>query len=315
LRPMLIDFVEGYHAAHVDRISARSLQAGDEETEEEGQTRQFRILQGNDSVVQWLRSGLDPERVEVRLNTIATAVRWKKREVTVECRTGSGVAVGPFSARALIVTIPLGVWKANAESPGAVRFEPELTGTRRAVERLESGNVFKIVLRFRRAFWEDEDFVKQRLHKQRQEPEPLTFLHSHEADVPTWWSSIPVRAPILTGWAGGPRAESLLSEDESTQVDRSVAALSKILSVPRRRIDDLVESWNTHDWRADPFSRGAYSYVAVGGVPAQKALGKPVDATIFIAGEATNVEETGTVSGAIASGRRAARELLHVMRP
>jgi monoamine oxidase len=78
----------------------------------------------------------------------------------------------------------------------------------------------------------------------------------------------------------------------------------------RTAIDDRLETTHTHDWQADSFSRGAYSYAGVGGTRAHKELGKPMAATLFFAGEATNGEETGTVSGAISSGKRAARELL-----
>jgi monoamine oxidase len=70
-----------------------------------------------------------------------------------------------------------------------------------------------------------------------------------------------------------------------------------------------VEGWAGHDWQADPLSRGAYAHVLVGGVAAQRALARPVEGTIFFAGEATDTEQTGTVSGAIASGRRASRQV------
>ena len=70
-----------------------------------------------------------------------------------------------------------------------------------------------------------------------------------------------------------------------------------------------------HDWQADPFSRGAYSYTAVGGMDAAQALAAPVEGTLFFAGEATNVDGyTGTVHGAIATGLRAANELLESVR-
>ena len=78
----------------------------------------------------------------------------------------------------------------------------------------------------------------------------------------------------------------------------------------RRRIDDLLTGTCTHDWQSDPFSRGAYSYAAVGGSTAHARLAAPVDGTLFFAGEATSGDETGTVAGAIDSGRRAAREVL-----
>ena len=65
-----------------------------------------------------------------------------------------------------------------------------------------------------------------------------------------------------------------------------------------------------HDWSSDPFARGAYGYALVGGSHAPRRLSRPISATLFFAGEATEPEQSGTVAGAIASGRRAARELL-----
>jgi monoamine oxidase len=64
------------------------------------------------------------------------------------------------------------------------------------------------------------------------------------------------------------------------------------------------------DWHADPWSRGGYSYVLVGGTGAREALAQPLDATLYFAGEATDKEEAGTVAGALRSGERAAAEVL-----
>jgi monoamine oxidase len=64
-----------------------------------------------------------------------------------------------------------------------------------------------------------------------------------------------------------------------------------------------------HDWGRDPFARGAYSYVSVDGGVARAVLGKPVDETLFFAGEATSTDgQGGTVNGALETGERAARE-------
>ncbi|HEV2672572.1 MAG TPA: FAD-dependent oxidoreductase, partial [Gemmatimonadales bacterium] len=138
----------------------------------------------------------------------------------------------------------------------------------------------------------------------------LNFLHAPGAEIPTWWTCLPVRAPLLTGWVGGVAAETLLAEEPLSRVERCLVALSEVMSVPRRELEENLDSWASHDWRADPFARGAYSYVGVGGSGAPRALGRPVDGTLFFAGEATNGEQIGTVAGALASGRRAARELL-----
>jgi monoamine oxidase len=49
----------------------------------------------------------------------------------------------------------------------------------------------------------------------------------------------------------------------------------------------------------------------VGGIDAQAQLARPLEDTLFFAGEATNTEgHQGTVHGAIASGLRAAREII-----
>jgi monoamine oxidase len=66
-----------------------------------------------------------------------------------------------------------------------------------------------------------------------------------------------------------------------------------------------------HDWDNDPFSRGAYSYVGVNGLEAQRLLASPVENTLFFAGEATVTQGAiGTVHGAMATGKRAAREVI-----
>jgi monoamine oxidase len=308
LRQLMLNFVEGYHAAYTDAISARSLAAGDEEAKDSSGNKQFRIISGTDALVHWLRGGLDPERVELHLNTVATTVQWKRGAVLLPCRSGTGHDLEPFRGRTVVVAIPLGVLKAQD-----LRFRPVLEDKGRALEKLETGQVFKIVLQFRQRFWADDGFVRRRLAAKRAEPAPLNFVHAREADVPTWWTALPAQVPLLTGWAGGPKADSLLSDTEATRIERSLAALSGVLGVPRGQLEELLDCWATHDWRSDPFSRGAYSYVGVGGVPAQKALARPVERTVFFAGEATEPDETATVAGAIASGRRAAREVLQVL--
>ena len=63
----------------------------------------------------------------------------------------------------------------------------------------------------------------------------------------------------------------------------------------------------------DPYSRGAYSYMVVGGSDSPGKLARPVQETLFFAGEASDAEgRTGTVHGAIGSGRRAAKQALRV---
>src|SRR4051794_20809695 len=79
LRELACGFVEGYHAAHADRISAQSLRTTDGEITEQ---KQFRIANGYDALIAWLRAGVsDPHAL--RLGEPVSEVRWKRGEVEV----------------------------------------------------------------------------------------------------------------------------------------------------------------------------------------------------------------------------------------
>ncbi len=317
-RGMLRDFLQGFYAAHPDRLSAKSLavetEGGDEEDEVEG--KQFRIANGGDALMKWLRDGLDPDRTEVRLSSVARSVQWKRGAVSVACHGGDRAPLPTVRARAALITLPLAVLKA-----GVVGFDPALPAKQRALAGIETGQVFKIVLRFREAFWERPEFLKERREQSGgagggggSNGSGLNILHAHGAEVPTWWTSLPVRSPVLVGYVGAVAAEQLLAEDPPSRLERSLVALSEVLAVPRRELEQQLDASASHDWHADPFARGAYSYIGVGGNSAPRALARPVDGTLFFAGEATNGAEIGTVAGALSSGRRAAREVLKALR-
>jgi monoamine oxidase len=310
-RGLMEDFVAGFYAAHADRLSAQSLaaeaDAGGSAAEDAIAGKQFRIGNGGDAMMKWLRDGLNPERTELRLSTVAELVRWQRGNVTLECRVGNGVPRVTLSARAIVVTLPHALLKA-----GTLRVDPPLPSKQKALAGIETGQIFKIVLRFRKAFWENTDFLQERRGAHAGGP-GIGFLHAHGAELPTWWTSLPVRSPLLTGWVGGVAAENLLSEEPLSRLERSLVALSEILAIPRRELEEQLDAWTSHDWRADPFARGAYSYIGVGGSGAPRALGRPVEGTLFFGGEATNGEQIGTVAGALSSGRRAAREVLRAL--
>ncbi len=64
------------------------------------------------------------------------------------------------------------------------------------------------------------------------------------------------------------------------------------------------------NWVTDPFSRGAYSYGTVKGTDAIKFLSKPVESTIFFAGEAFyDGTLMGTVEAALDSGLKTAKKI------
>lgn len=69
-------------------------------------------------------------------------------------------------------------------------------------------------------------------------------------------------------------------------------------------------------WRADPFARGSYSFLAVGSSPDdRRALAAPVGDRLFFAGEATSVDNPATAHGALTSGRAAADAVAEIASP
>jgi monoamine oxidase len=76
----------------------------------------------------------------------------------------------------------------------------------------------------------------------------------------------------------------------------------------------VLHSVHQHDFSNDPRARGAYSYCRPGGAKASEALSTPLGNALFLAGEATDHRYPGTVAGAIASGQRAAKQVLESLR-
>lgn len=302
-------YVEGFDAAVPERVSVRWLALTEEAADAIEGERQFRPLEGYDRLFAFLHAGLSPERTELRLRTVAHEVRWERGRVVVALRSPLGSELEPVEARAAIVTLPLGVLATPPGAPGAVRFTPEPPGKREALALLEMGHVVKVVLHFRDIFW---DAMSGSASRPGLPMLPgLSFLFSDDAVMPTWWTSYPLLTPSLTGWVGGPRAAALTQQEDAAILARALDALAHALSVERGMLDALLDSWHLHNWSADPFARGAYSFVRVGGLDAPRQLGEPVEKTLFFAGEATDATgNTGTVHAALASGMRVAAEVM-----
>jgi monoamine oxidase len=274
--------VQGFDAADPRRVSARSIV---EEWGEGGSlgASQPRPLGGYGALFDWLANAVVESGARLQLESIVRELRWERGAVTVR-GTFLGRAFVAKAPRA-IVTLPLGVLQSNA-----VRFIPSL-GKQAALKKLASGPVIRVAMRFHAPFWE------------RRAP-GVAFFHNPKAPFPTFWTPLPMRAALLTAWAGGPKAARLTG---SAPRDLVRAALSTVESV-FGKAPGLAAAY-VQDWQHDLYSRGGYSYLLVGGEGARGALAAPVDQTLFFAGEATDMEEAGTVAGALRSGMRAAREI------
>jgi monoamine oxidase len=94
-------------------------------------------------------------------------------------------------------------------------------------------------------------------------------------------------------------------------LQESLGALSRMYGIAAQELHAKLIGWHTHDWQADPFSRGAYCYAPAGALDASANMTLPVAGTLFFAGEHTDTTgQWGTVHGALGSGLRAAAQLL-----
>lgn len=307
-RTLAAEFIQGFHAADLDRISARSLADGGSPGDDPDEKRMARFLDGYDTVPMQLARGLDDV---IRLRSIVTAIDWTRGAVRVSLAPRRGQRTAVIRARAAIVTLPLGVLQTPPGTLGAVTITPDPRAFRAALDTLTSGSVVRLILAFSEPFWVDR---KPRSGATRASLACMHFLHTLHAPIPVWWTSFPVRAPMLTGWVGGPRARELARQGPEGILTAALDTLATGLGIRPRTLGGLVTGFWTHDWREDPFSRGAYSYPLVGGSDAAKTLSRPIDRTLFFAGEAVDSEmRSGTVHGAIGSGRRAAKAALRAL--
>ena len=293
-------FVEGYHAADPAEIGVRSLLPEDEGSSD-AVARIARVHGGYDQLPRWLAGEL---QAELRLRSPVAAIEWRRGHVQLAVHRDTG-AVRRFAARAAIVTVPAGVLAAGPGEPGGLRLQPEPARIRRAYGLVAMGAVARLACWFREFPW-------RAAGAGRHHPERTARAGFWHLDGPTFaicWTAYPLRWPLAVAWSGGPRAAAVVRCGRRAVESTAVDELSAAFGLRRHAVASLLEAAWMHDWQSDPYSCGAYSYARVGGAGAARSLSRPVENTLFFAGEATDTGgHTGTVEGALASGLRAARQ-------
>jgi monoamine oxidase len=295
-RQRAIEFVEGFNAADAAEISVRSLIQDAEASEEIEGDRLFHLLNGYDEILQALTPALDVYRW-----TTVKEIHWQPGQVKIRAVHASFGNLPEFDATAALITVPLGVLQSE-KARASVKFFPQLNDKLQAARQLKMGNVVKAILCFDEPFWMDRKMEK------------LSFLHTPNQPFPVFWATTPLITPVLTGWSGGPAAEALSRTSQSMILRSALESLAAVFGDTADRLRSRLRRSLISDWLADPFAMGAYSYTPAGYLDARQILAEPVENTLFFAGEATHTEgRSGTVDGAIATGRRAAAEIVSAL--
>jgi monoamine oxidase len=293
-----IGYVSGFNAADPAKVGVHWLVEEMRAEETIQGDHAFRSQNGYEDLLSIFRQQITGRGVEVRTATIVRSVNWRRGNVrvTVQCSQGPST----LDASRVLITLPLSLLKAPIGQLGAIQFIPALPQPKiAALDHLEMGKAIRLVLPSPRT---------------GRNLASLAFLFSRDEWFPTWWTTMPKKAPIITGWAPFRSAERLSGQSDSFVVEKSLETLSNLLGPSAQELQSLLEAAYFHDWQQDPFSMGAYSYGKVGADGAQHAMAAPLNNTLFFAGEATDTSgHNGTVHGAIASGHRAAAQILQGM--
>jgi monoamine oxidase len=225
---------------------------------------------GYGALLDWLTATVLRKGARLRLESPVYDLRWRR----------GAVSANGVKAKRAVITLPLPL----------IRLKEK----RDALRKLAMGPVIRVALAFDEEFW-------------RRRSTQAAFFHNPKAAFPTFWTPLPMRAPLLTCWAGGPKAARLTGQPRAALVEEALRSVRTVFG----RVPPLMGAY-VQDWHAERWSRGGYSYVLVGGEGAREELARPIADTVYFAGEATDAEEAGTVAGALRSGIRAAREALNV---
>lgn len=255
------------------------------------------IKGGYSTIVESLGEGLS-----IHLNHVVTNISYSLEDsesnnsqhgrVKISTSTGS-----EFSGDAVLITVPLGCLKAET-----IKFSPALPQWKQtSIQRLGYGVLNKVVLEFPEVFWDDTmDYFGATAEESDRRGHCFMFWNVRKT----------VGAPVLIALVVGKAAIDGQNMGSSDHVHHAVSVLRKLFG--DATVPDPVASVVT-DWGKDPFSYGAYTYVAIGASGEDyDILGRPVENCLFFAGEATCKEHPDTVGGAMMSGLREAVRIIDI---
>lgn len=286
LRNGIIKMVEGYDAAHPNKISTFSLR---EEWLGDAVWEQGRIREGYGALLKFFDLENDKSGVKTYLNSQVKSVENTGDGIRVLCANGKS-----YESTKVVVTLSI-------PTICSITFTPALSKKIEAAAKIGFGHVIKILMKFKDRWWVDasgKDLSK------------MSFLVTNEIAT-TWWTQYPETDPVLTGWIAGPQAEKLKSATSEEIIEIAFTSLVNIFKIDKDVLKGGLVKSKVVNWPADPYTCGAYSYTAVDSKEAYEELATPVDDKIYFAGEALyNGKETATVEGALASGLEVANKIL-----
>lgn len=238
---------------------------------------------GYDTIANYLANGL-----EIQLNQRVSKIDYSGDTLQV---THSG---GTHSADYVLVTVPLGVLKANA-----IQFVPALpTVKQNAIQKLGMNCVNKFLLTWDTAFWDDVQYISYT-------PE-LRDKFNYFVNVKKMHPS--VNALMTFAYADYARQTEAMSDAQI--IDEIMVHLKDIYGNGIPYPTHLLRT----KWQGNENSFGSYSYTAMDTEMQHfEDIAEEINDKLFFAGEHTEVDYFSTVHGAYLSGLREAAKIIDLL--
>jgi polyamine oxidase len=295
VRP-LVTLLHGHvYATDLDQIGVRGQAEEDALLTEAHGFHNFLIDEGYSTLVDRISARLGDRII---LRAPVREIGSNSHGVSARVVREDGTRDRDYTARAVIVTVPLSLLKAET-----IAFDPPLPAAKRAaIRRIGFGQAYALHLKLR------DGRFRERLGD---------FAMVYGGTASSFYRprvGLDEPGEFLTAFTVGREAERRARLSDEGMVAATVDEWNGMM--PAHAALGAVEGSAVHRWPVDPWTRGAYSFLPPEvTLEDRRVLAAPVDGRFFFAGEATDAEgHAATVAGALASGTRAAREVLEHQR-
>ena len=232
----------------------------------------------------------------------------KTGEPVKEIRDNKNIEVitsaGKYYCKQIIIAVPLGVLQCRKNSGSFIKLSSSLDGYTKSAKGIGNGGVIKFLLEFDKAFWLDEDFLKE-----RNIPAP-SYIFANTI-IPTWWTQYPDKKPLLTGWIAGPASVKMKNYSEKKLKNLSLISLSSIFLMNVEELGNHLKKVDIINWIKEPHILGGYSYSTLQTEKARDILLTPFENKFYFAGEYLLKNSSSTVDDALRSGRLVAEKIIN----
>ena len=240
----------------------------------------------------------DIDALKIQLTSVVSTIDYTNDQVVINTTDGSA-----YSAKYVVVTVPLGVLKANS-----IQFIPGLPAPQQlAIQNMGVGLMDKVILLFNSVFWDPTFTLTLPYTPDSSINYDMIFAYSKFVPNPSTPASNP---PILMTFLIGDWARASEPLSDAQIVNNVMAQLQTIYpSAPSQPVQYQITRWGQ-----DPFALGSYMYPSTNTTYSDIVnLTLPVQNKVFFAGEAVNQIRSGTADAAYTSGFNAASTILQIM--